>query len=131
MQTFEQIQAQIVDLQKQAETMRKQAVSAAVKEVKRLVNLYSLSIADLGLAASASTKKAATALKAKATKAGKPAKAVKAVRVAKKAAGDKRAAVAPKYRDNETGQTWTGRGKAPTWLATRLAAGATKEQFKI
>jgi DNA-binding protein H-NS len=125
MQTFEQIQAQIVDLQKQAETMRKQAVSAAVKEVKRLINLYSLGLADLGLAASASTKKAATALKAKATK---PAKAAKA---AKKPAGDKRAAVAPKYRDSDSGQTWTGRGKAPTWLAAKLAAGATKEQFKI
>jgi DNA-binding protein H-NS len=125
MQTFEQIQAQIVDLQKQADTMRKQAVSAAVKEVKRLINLYSLGLEDLGLAASASTKKAATALKAKATK---PAKAAKA---AKKPAGDKRAAVAPKYRDSDSGQTWTGRGKAPTWLAAKLAAGATKEQFKI
>jgi DNA-binding protein H-NS len=128
MQTFEQIQAQIVDLQKQAETMRKQAVSAAVKEVKRLINLYSLGLADLGLAASASTKKAATALKAKATKATKPAKTPKA---AKKSTGDKRAAVAPKYRDSESGQTWTGRGKSPTWLTAKLAAGATKEQFKI
>lgn len=24
--------------------------------------------------------------------------------------------VAPKYRDPESGQTWTGRGKAPTWI---------------
>lgn len=24
--------------------------------------------------------------------------------------------VAPKYRDPATGQTWTGRGKAPKWL---------------
>ena len=122
MQTFEQIQAQIVDLQKQAETMRKQAVSSAVKEVKRLINLYSLGLADIGLAASASTKKAATALKAKAAK---PAKAVK------KSSGDKRASVAPKYRDNETNQTWTGRGKAPTWMAAKLAAGASKESFLI
>lgn len=131
MQTFEQIQQQIVDLQKQAEAMRKQAVSAAVKEVKRLVNLYSLSIADLGLAASASTKKAATALKAKATKASKADKPAKAPKAVKKSSGDKRAAVAPKYRDSDSGQTWTGRGKAPTWLAAKLAAGATKEQFKI
>jgi DNA-binding protein H-NS len=120
MQTFEQIQSQILDLQKQAEAMRKQAVSAAVKEIKRLVNLYSLGLADLGLAA--------TALKSKVTKAVKPVKAAKA---AKKSSGDKRAAVAPKYRDNATGQTWTGRGKPPTWLAAKLAAGATKEQFKI
>ena len=24
--------------------------------------------------------------------------------------------VAPKYRDSVTGQTWTGRGKAPKWI---------------
>lgn len=128
MQTFEQIQAQIVDLQKQADNMRKQAVSAAVKEVKRLINLYSLGLADLGLAASASTKKAATALKAKATKASKP---VKAAKVAKKSASDKRGTVAPKYRDNDSAQTWTGRGKMPTWLTSKIAAGATKESFLI
>jgi len=26
------------------------------------------------------------------------------------------AKVAPKYRDSATGQTWTGRGKAPKWI---------------
>jgi DNA-binding protein H-NS len=128
MQTFEQIQAQIVDLQKQADVMRKQAVSAAVKEVKRLINLYSIGLADLGLAASASTKKAAAALKDKATKAAKPSKTAKP---AKKTPGDKRAAVAPKYRDNDSGQTWTGRGKQPTWLASKIAIGASKESFLI
>jgi len=116
MQTFEQIQQQILDLQKQADAMRKQAMVAAIKEVKRLVNLYSLGYADIGIAV------------------GTPAKTQKSVRptkVAKKASADKRAAVAPKYRDNETGKTWTGRGKSPTWLATKMAAGATKESFKI
>ena len=24
--------------------------------------------------------------------------------------------VAPKYRNNETGETWTGRGKPPRWI---------------
>ena len=27
--------------------------------------------------------------------------------------------VAPKYRDPATGSTWTGRGKAPTWIADK------------
>ncbi|MDD2546387.1 MAG: H-NS histone family protein [Burkholderiaceae bacterium] len=27
--------------------------------------------------------------------------------------------VAPKYRDPATGQTWTGRGKAPKWIANQ------------
>lgn len=36
------------------------------------------------------------------------------------------AKVAPKYRDPATGQTWTGRGKAPKWIQ-----GQDREQFAI
>jgi DNA-binding protein H-NS len=125
MQTFEEIQAQILDLQKQADAMRKQAMSAAIKEVKRLVNLYSLGMADIGMSISSPAKKSATPTKTTAKGAAKKTAKVK------KPASDKRAAVAPKYRDNETGQTWTGRGKPPTWLAAKLAAGASKESFLI
>jgi DNA-binding protein H-NS len=39
--------------------------------------------------------------------------------------------VAPKYRHPETNQTWTGRGKAPKWLALLMAQGVGKEQFLI
>ena len=34
--------------------------------------------------------------------------------------------VAPKYRDPATGKTWTGRGRAPTWLD-----GKDRAQFLI
>lgn len=34
--------------------------------------------------------------------------------------------VAPKYRDPATGQTWTGRGKAPKWID-----GKDRNQFLI
>jgi DNA-binding protein H-NS len=34
--------------------------------------------------------------------------------------------VAPKYRDPATGQTWTGRGKAPRWID-----GKDRSQFLI
>lgn len=34
--------------------------------------------------------------------------------------------VAPKYRDPATGQTWTGRGKAPKWIE-----GKDRNQFLI
>ncbi len=36
------------------------------------------------------------------------------------------AKVAPKYRDPATGDTWTGRGKAPRWIADK-----DREQFLI
>ena len=31
--------------------------------------------------------------------------------------GKKMGSVAPKYRDPQTGATWSGRGKAPLWIA--------------
>ena len=34
--------------------------------------------------------------------------------------------VAPKYRDPATGKTWTGRGRAPTWLE-----GKDKQKYLI
>ena len=34
--------------------------------------------------------------------------------------------VAPKYRNNDTGETWSGRGKPPKWMA-----GRDKMQFRI
>lgn len=38
----------------------------------------------------------------------------------------KQGSVVPKYRDPESGQTWTGRGRAPRWLA-----GRNKNEFLI
>jgi len=40
--------------------------------------------------------------------------------------GKKRAPVPPKYRDDASGQTWTGRGRAPKWLE-----GKNKDQYLI
>jgi DNA-binding protein H-NS len=39
--------------------------------------------------------------------------------------------VAPKYRDQETGETWSGRGLQPKWLKARIAGGAELESFRV
>jgi len=39
--------------------------------------------------------------------------------------------VAPKYRDAETGETWSGRGLQPNWLKARIAGGYTLESFRV
>lgn len=39
--------------------------------------------------------------------------------------------VAPKYRHPTSGETWSGRGKAPRWLAAAEAAGEKREDFLI
>jgi len=36
-----------------------------------------------------------------------------------------------KYRHPETGQTWSGRGKHPRWLAAELAAGKDIAMFAV
>jgi DNA-binding protein H-NS len=40
-------------------------------------------------------------------------------------------AVAPKYRHPDTGETWSGRGKAPRWLTAAEAQGARRDHFLI
>ncbi|WP_175701008.1 H-NS family nucleoid-associated regulatory protein [Burkholderia ambifaria] len=42
------------------------------------------------------------------------------------AASGERAPLAPKYRDPKTGATWSGRGKAPRWIA-----GKNRDRFLI
>ena len=43
----------------------------------------------------------------------------------------KSASVAAKYRNPETGKTWSGRGRTPTWLSDAEAAGQGRDQFLI
>ncbi|TJY61963.1 H-NS histone family protein [Sinimarinibacterium sp. CAU 1509] len=43
----------------------------------------------------------------------------------------KRSTVAAKYRNEATGETWTGRGKPPKWLAEAEAKGTPRTQFLI
>jgi DNA-binding protein H-NS len=49
----------------------------------------------------------------------------------KKARGGARGAVAPKYRDPETGATWAGRGLKPRWLTAAMKSGKSLEAFAI
>jgi DNA-binding protein H-NS len=39
--------------------------------------------------------------------------------------------VAAKYRNNATGETWSGRGLQPKWLKAALAGGAKLEDFSV
>jgi len=56
-------------------------------------------------------------------------------RVAGKAAGKKpavaRKPVAPKFRNSKTGETWSGRGRTPRWLAALEAQGKSREEYRV
>ena len=45
--------------------------------------------------------------------------------------GGKRTPVRPKYRDPETGETWSGRGSTPGWLKRLEDQGRAREEFAI
>ncbi|MYN09974.1 H-NS histone family protein [Pseudoduganella aquatica] len=96
MTTYQEYQAKIAELQNLAESVRREELNSAKEKIAAIMREHGLSLADL----------AGTA---------KPAKVSKP-----------RAPVPMKYRDPATGQSWTGRGRAPKWLE-----GKSKEEFLI
>lgn len=85
-QTYKELLQQREALEKAIAQARQSEIAAAVAKVRDLVAEYGLTAQDV--------------FPSRAAKPG--AKAV--------------VKVAPKYRDPATGQTWTGRGKAPKWI---------------
>lgn len=130
MSNYLKLQAQIQKLQKEAESVKKRELAETISNIKKAIQIFGLTAADLGLSATGSVKPARKPIKARVadarTTAGK-----RRGRPAKKAGADKRSIVAPKYRDSATGITWTGRGKQPKWLSAAISSGKTLEDFKI
>lgn len=109
------LQSQIANLQKQAEEIRAKEFEATVVEIRQKMLAFGITVKDLQ-----STKgKSKPGRKPKVAAADKPAKVKKAT-----------AAVAAKYR-GPNGETWSGRGLTPKWLASLVAQGNTKEQYLI
>jgi DNA-binding protein H-NS len=42
-----------------------------------------------------------------------------------------RTAVAAKYHNPATGESWSGRGRSPRWMVGELAKGRSKEEFLV
>jgi len=132
MLNYVKLQAQIEKLQKEAASVKKRELAETILNVKKAIQIFGLTAADLGLAEGGSGKRGRKAVKgkissdraAKGKPRGRPTNS-KVRRV------DKRSVVAPKYRDSATGITWTGRGKQPKWLSAAISAGKTLEDFKI
>lgn len=98
MTTYRELQTQIEKLQKEAENARKTELANAITEIHAKMREYGISPEDLGFGGGAK----------------------------RKPMRPTRRPVAPKYRNNATGETWSGRGKPPKWMA-----GRDKAQFLI
>lgn len=91
MKTYQSVRAQIAKLEKEAEALRRQELKNVIAQVRQVVAEYGLTAADLGLSGG---RGAARGGKARRASTG-----------------------AARYRDPATGQTWTGRGRPPAWIA--------------
>lgn len=96
MTSYKELLKQREALEQQISEARRRELSDAVAQVRSLVAEYGLTAQDVFPATRA----------ARASGTG--------------------AKVAPKYRDPVTGQTWTGRGKAPKWIQNE-----NREKFAI
>ncbi len=97
------IQNQIAILQKQAEEIKAEQFSQTVQEIKEKMAAFGITVADL-------EEGRGRARKSSPTKSANPAPA--------------------KFR-GPNGETWSGRGLMPRWLAALVAGGEPKEAFGI
>lgn len=110
------IQSQIEKLQKQAAEIKSREFDKTVQDILVKMQAFGITVKDLqpGKGRKSSKSKGKVATKRVATG-------------GKKKTG---ATVAAKYR-GPNGETWSGRGLAPRWLAALLAQGRSKEDFAI
>ena len=101
MSTLKDLLAQKAAIEKQIEEAARSERSDAVAKVKSLMAEYGLSISDLS---------------------------ARGVAKGGLRNGPK---VAAKYRNDSTGDSWSGRGLRPNWLKAALAAGKKLEDFSV
>ncbi|HEX7687016.1 MAG TPA: H-NS histone family protein [Burkholderiaceae bacterium] len=101
MSSLQELLAQKAEIDRQISDARRQERNEAISKVRALMAEHGLTAADL--AAKAPTARASTS-------------------------GRK---VAAKYRDPVSGQTWTGRGLKPKWLAAALESGKQLADFAV
>lgn len=102
-----ELEKQKADLDKQIAQKKREERSGVIAQIKSLMAEHDLTAEDIsgsGKVRSASSKS---------TNAGG------------------RQKVAPKYRNPQTGDSWSGRGLQPRWLKTALAEGRKLEDFSI
>jgi DNA-binding protein H-NS len=117
MSNLVEIQSQIEKLQKQATEIRSREFGMTVQDILVKMQAFGITLKDL------------QGGKARAAK-GKIAKGKRSVPVKAVKKGKSAPVVAAKFR-GPNGETWSGRGLTPRWLAALLAQGKTKEEFAI
>ena len=90
MSKLDELLEQQKQIQEEIEQLRKEERSEAIKQIKALVDKYQI--------------KSSSIFGRKAANSGE------------ESSSTPRAKLPPKYRDPETGKTWTGQGREPSWI---------------
>lgn len=96
MSTYSELREKIAELEQQAEAARRKELESAISKIKELMQEYGITTQDIEASGG------------------------------RKLSSKSRSSVPVKYKDPVSGQTWTGRGRAPRWLD-----GRKKEDFLI
>ncbi len=91
MATYRQLTAQLEKLKQKIDKEREKAVTDAIAEIRAKIEEFDITPEELGFRPAATV----------ATKPRRP--------------------LPPKYLNPKTGETWSGRGRAPTWLGKNRA----------
>jgi len=106
-----------------AEIKRRENIQAAQTQIQAILKKFGLRIQDLDL------KTASTLKKQKAVR--KSTSKAKAPRAKSSKTKDNRAKVLPKYKNPNGTETWSGRGRLPSWVADICQSeGISVEKFK-
>src|ERR1700754_3341331 len=100
MVTLEAIQSKIAALQAKADAITSKETIKAVQQIRDTMDKHGLTIADLEAHLGGKRR-------------GRPPAGGKAASVASKSKGE----LPPKYLNPKTGETWSGRGRPPSWIA--------------
>ena len=119
MRSYQQIRNEIARLEREARAARQAESAAVVAKLRKLIVTYGLTADDIGLDAFG---EGGPPIPARGRSVAKRALAGRAVKQATRSA-----AGIPKYRDPESGRTWSGIGRIPDWLA----AAKNREPFRI
>lgn len=99
--TIDQMNTLEAELKKHRESRKKQHLIAAREEFQKIADSYGFGVEEIAL--------------------------IKIGKAAKKSS----TSVAPKYRDLQSAQTWTGRGRKPLWVEAALNSGVSLEEMLI
>jgi len=91
MATYKQLTDQLAKIQVQVATAREKEVAATIAWIKEKIMEYEITAEELGFSSR------------------------------KRGSAKHKAAPPPKYRNPKTGQTWSGRGRAPIWIGKNRA----------